>query len=74
MVMTRELVTPVAVVDYFMRRFFSVPLDATTQSMLADAFEHELGAGEVLSARTYMEEPLRVLLHMMLSRPEYQLG
>ncbi|MEE2983739.1 MAG: DUF1800 domain-containing protein [Pseudomonadota bacterium] len=74
MVMTRELVTPVAVVDYFMRRFFSVPLDATTQSMLADAFEHELGTGEVLSARTYMEEPLRVLLHMMLSRPEYQLG
>ena len=42
--------------------------------MLADAFERELGTKDVLSARTYLEEPLRVLLHLMLSRPEYQLG
>ena len=57
-----------------MHRFFSVPLDLTTQSMLADALEYKLGTGAVLSAETYMEGPLRVLLHLMLSRPEYQLG
>ena len=74
MVMRLELATPVAVVDYFMAHFFSVPLDDKTHGMLADAFERELGTKDVLSTRTYMEEPLRVLLHLMLSRPEYQLG
>ena len=74
MVMRLELATPVAVVDYFMEHFFTVPLDGKTHGMLADAFERELGTKDVLSTRTYMEEPLRVLLHLMLSRPEYQLG
>ena len=73
-VMSLELATPAAVVDYFIERFFSVAPDDEIQKMLADAFERELGTKDVLSARTYLEEPLRVLLHLMLSRPEYQLG
>ena len=69
-----ELSTPAAVVDFFAARFLSVPLDATTRQKMIDAFTADLGTSDVLAAATYMEDPLRVLLHMLLSRPEYQLG
>lgn len=74
MVVSAELATPDAVVDYFAHRFLSVGLDASTRTLLASALERELGTADVLAARTWMEEPLRVLLHLVLSRPEYQLG
>ncbi|MGR8920831.1 MAG: DUF1800 family protein, partial [Gammaproteobacteria bacterium] len=74
MVMGAELATPAAVVDYFAARFLSVGLDDAARERLARAFEHELGSADVLASRSVMEEPLRVLLHLMLSRPEYQLG
>ena len=34
----------------------------------------ELGTEDLLAAQSYMEEPLRKVLHLMLSLPEYQLG
>ena len=74
MVMKAELGTPADVVDYFSTRFLSVALDDEIERMLADLLERELGTSDVLSAGTYMEEPLRVLLHLIMSRPEYQLG
>ncbi len=74
MVLRKELKTPQAVVDYFAARFLSVPLSDATRQQLAVSFEHELGSADVLASGTVLEEPLRVLLHLMLSRPEYQLG
>jgi uncharacterized protein (DUF1800 family) len=74
MVLRKELKTPQAVVDYFAARFLSVPLSDATRQQLAASFEHELGSADVLASGTVLEEPLRVLLHLMLSRPEYQLG
>ena len=74
MVLNAELASPRAVVDYFAARFLSVPLDETTRTALATAFESELGSADVLANATSLEEPLRVLLHLLLSRPEYQLG
>ncbi len=74
MVTANELATPAAVVDYFTARFLSVPLDAATRQKLIESFTAELGTSDVLAATTYMEDPLRVLLHLLLSRPEYQLG
>ena len=74
LVTANELATPAAVVDFFAARFLSVPLDATTRQKMIDAFTADLGTSDVLAAATYMEDPLRVLLHMLLSRPEYQLG
>jgi hypothetical protein len=74
LVTSNELATPAAVVDFFAARFLSVPLDATTRQKLIAAFTADLGTSDVLAAATYMEDPLRVLLHMLLSRPEYQLG
>jgi hypothetical protein len=74
MVTANELATPAAVVDYFTARFLSVPLDSVTRQKLIDTLTTELGTSDVLAAASYMEDPLRVLLHMLLSRPEYQLG
>ncbi len=41
---------------------------------LADFLTRELGTDQLSGAETYMEDPLRVLLHLIMSLPEYQLG
>ncbi len=69
-----ELATPEDVVSYFAARFLSVPLEQETINQLADFLEQELGADDIKSASSYLEQPLRLLLHLLLSRPEYQLG
>lgn len=74
MVMAAGLTTPTAVVDYFAQRFLSVPLDAGTRDHMAAFLVQELGTADIPAAATWMEDPLRLLLHLILSRPEYQLG
>lgn len=74
MVMDARLTTPDAVVDYFVGRFLSVPIDELTHTRLAEFFEEQLGTDDIPAAATYLEDPLRLLLHVILSRPEYQLG
>ena len=74
MVLREGLETPREVVGYLVQRFFSVAPDPATQSALADYLEAELGTGDIRAAASYLEEPLRLLLHALLSRPEYQLG
>ena len=74
MVLREGLETPREVVGYLVERFFSVAPDPATQSALADYLEAELGTGDIRAAASYLEEPLRLLLHALLSRPEYQLG
>jgi len=36
--------------------------------------ESELGTSDLAAASTFLEEPLRSTLHLILSLPEYQLG
>src|SRR5262249_48244377 len=61
-------------VDYFAYRFLRVPLDAGTRTRYVEFLRAELGTDNLQDAATYMEDPLRVLLHLMMSAPEYQLG
>ncbi|MEM7220587.1 MAG: DUF1800 domain-containing protein [Pseudomonadota bacterium] len=63
-----------AVVNYFERRFLSVALEAQVRRTLSDFLLAQLGTDDVAAALSYAEEPLRLLLHTMLSLPEYQLG
>jgi Protein of unknown function (DUF1800) len=74
LVLQESLTTPAAVVDYFAARFVSVPLDAPTRAALATFLAQELGTSDIAGAASYLEDPLRKLLHLILSRPEYQLG
>jgi hypothetical protein len=66
--------TSADVVDYFGKRFLRVPLDAGTRTRLTQFLTQQLGTDRLSDAATYMEDPLRVLLHVMMSMPEYQLG
>ena len=74
MVLREELATPDEVVAYLARRFLSVPLAPAAQRELSEFFARELGTRDVRAAATYLEDPLRLLLHVLLSTPEYQLG
>lgn len=63
-----------AVVDHFVRRLLSVPVPKGLRTQLIAVLEKELGTSDIEAARTYLEDPLRVLLHRIMSLPEYQLG
>ncbi len=60
--------------DYLLARFLSVPLEADAHERLAKFLENELGTADLLAAASFLEEPLRTTLHVILSLPEYQLG
>jgi hypothetical protein len=69
-----SLASPLDVVLYFEQQFFEVALLPDVRGQLAELLELELGSSDISTASSYAEEPLRRLLHVMLSRPEYQLG
>ncbi len=74
MVLNAGCRTPEEVVACLERRFLSVSLDNATRNKLAAFLEKELGTRDMKAASTYAEDSLRLLLHRLLSRPEYQLG
>jgi hypothetical protein len=74
MVRTRGLRTTTDVVDYFARRFLRVPLEPGVRARFIEFLDAELGTNQVSVAETYMEDALRMLLHLVMSTPEYQLG
>ena len=61
------------VVDLFAQRFFSVPMASADRAAWAAFLSEQLGTERIDRARTYMEDGLRMLLHLMLSSPDYQL-
>jgi uncharacterized protein (DUF1800 family) len=73
-VVAAQLTTPEQIVSYYQSKFFSVNLPVSVQQGLAKFLVEELGTNDIFAAQSYLEEPLRKLLHQMLSRPEYQLG
>lgn len=66
--------TSAQAVDVLARRFFSVPPTAADRAAWSAFLTRELGTDQLPRARTYMEDGLRALLHLMLSHPDYQLG
>jgi hypothetical protein len=74
MVVSQGCKTTAQVVDYFAYRFLRVPMEAATRRQLIAFLTAELGTDQISGAESYMEDPLRTLLHLMMSTPEYQLG
>jgi hypothetical protein len=66
--------TPADVVTLFVSRMLTVPPSPEVQQRLAAFLEKELGTNDIAAAQSYMEESLRLLMHLVLSLPEYQLG
>ena len=68
------LATTSEVVDYFLGRLLRVPLAEDDRQALIDFLTRELGTDTIKPAITYLEEPIRHLVHLIMSTPEYQLG
>ena len=74
MVTNAKLKNTTQVVDYLIHRFMRVPPSDATRRKLVAFLDKELGTADISVAQTYMEEPLRLLLHLIMSQPEYQLS
>ena len=61
-------------VDALLRRFVVVPVPPATRARLTDFLARALGTADLQAARSYLEEPLRQTLHLILALPEYQLS
>ena len=66
--------TPADVVSYFEDRFLRIPMQSETRERMVDFLRRELQTDNVPEAQSYMEDSLRVLLHLIMSLPEYQLS
>jgi uncharacterized protein (DUF1800 family) len=66
--------TASAAVDCLVARFLSTPLDRSARAAAAVFLEAELGTADLNRAKSYLEDPLRLTAHLIMSTPEYQLA
>jgi len=60
-------------VDHLLVRLLRVPVDAEVRRILIELLEHKLGTNDLTLAATYLESPLRLMAHLIMSSPQYQL-
>ena len=65
--------TAAQAIDHLQLRLLRVPLDGDVRASLIGFLEKQLGTGDLALASTYMERPLRLATHLIMSSPEYQL-
>ncbi len=73
MVLAQDPKNTAQVVDYLIHRFMPVAPDEATRQKLIAFLNKELGTTDISAAKTYLEDPLRLVLHLIMSQPEYQL-
>ena len=74
MVLEQDLANTTEVVDYFIHRFLNVAPGDEARRMLIEFLDEELGTSDIAVAESYMEDALRLVLHLIMSQPEYQLA
>jgi uncharacterized protein (DUF1800 family) len=74
MVLEQHLSDTTQVVDYLIHRFMAVPPSEDARQKLITFLNKELGTTDISVAQTYLEDPLRLILHLIMSQPEYQLS
>ena len=74
MVLDSGSATTIEAVDYLLGRFVRVPISSTTRDALVTLLDEELGTTDISRAATYMEDPLRMVTHLIMSTPEYQIN
>jgi hypothetical protein len=42
--------------------------------MIISFLNNNLGTNNIIEAKTYLEDSLKMVLHLIMSQPEYQLG
>ena len=73
-VMNEKIETTDQAVRYFHNLLLRVPLSLEHQTWLTAFLNRELGTKDIRTSITYLEEPLRMLVHLIMSTPEYQLS
>jgi hypothetical protein len=74
MILDAKLQNTTQAVDYLIHRFMKVPPGDGARQKLIAFLNQELGTTDIAVAQTYLEDPLRLVLHLIMSQPEYQLG
>ena len=74
MITDQNISTTDQVIDYFIERFMRVKPGVDARTMLITFLTEGLGTTNILDAESYMEDSLRMTLHLLLSQPEYQLS
>jgi hypothetical protein len=72
-VMSAGAKTAAQAIDHLQFRLLRVPLDGDVRAGLIGFLEKQLGTSDLVLASTYMERPLRLVTHLIMSSPEYQL-
>ena len=73
MVLDQHLANSTQVVDYLIHRFMRIPPSDDARQKLITFLNKDLGTTDIAVAQTYMEDSLRLVLHLIMSQPEYQL-
>ena len=74
MILEQDIETTDEAVSYLLARFMRVQPGSETRSMLIDFLSQDLGTSSIVDAQSYMEDSLRLVLHLIMSQPEYQLS
>ncbi|GAC1508199.1 MAG: hypothetical protein NVS1B6_15670 [Steroidobacteraceae bacterium] len=74
MVLAQNPKTTKQAVDYLIRRFMSVPPSDDVRQKLVTFLDKQLGTSDIRTAQSYLDEPLRLVLHLIMSQPEFQLS
>ena len=61
-------------VDALLGRFLRMPVASDVRDGLVALLEEELGTSDLSRAQTYMEDALRMVTHLIMSTPEYQIN
>ena len=73
MVLDSGAATTGEAVDHLLGRFLRMPVSPDMREGLVTLLEDELGTADLDRARTYLEDPLRMVTHLIMSTPEYQI-
>ena len=74
MILSQNITNTSEAIDYFIHRFMTVPPGGDSREMLIEFLTNDLGTQYIIEAQSYMEDSLRMTLHLLLIQPEYQLS
>ena len=61
-------------VDYLINRFLTVKINDDKRIMIINFLNENLGTNSIIKAKSYLEDSIRMVVHLIMSQPEYQLG
>jgi hypothetical protein len=73
MVMESGSTTTAEAVDYLLWRMLRVPASPAVRDRFVAFLTNELGTESIERGKSYLEDPLRLTAHLIMSTPEYQI-